>query len=65
MSRAPILSGAERIEVRQRMRRAYEIERMTIHQIAARFNRSYGNTHTLLTEAGTDMRGNQGGRHGG
>lgn len=62
MSRAPILSGAERIEVRQRMRRAYEIERMTIHQIAARFNRSYGNTHTLLTEAGTEMR-DQGGRH--
>lgn len=54
--RAPILEGAERVRVRQEMRSAYEQEHLTIHQVAARFGRSYGNTHALLREAGTTIR---------
>lgn len=63
MSRAPILHGADRIRVRQEMRHAYEQDRLTVHQVAARFGRSYGTTHKLLSEAGTVMRG-RGGANG-
>jgi Helix-turn-helix domain len=63
VKRAPILFGGERIRVRQEMRHAYEQGGLTVHQVAARFERSYGTTHKLLTEAGTVMRG-RGGSHG-
>lgn len=65
MTRAPILSGEERIRIRQAMRDAYERGR-TIPQVAAEFGRSYGTTHVLLHEAGTDIRprGGVGGRCG-
>lgn len=56
MSKAPALRGPDRASVREEMRRAYETEQLTIHQVAARFGRSYGNTHQLLIEAGTRIR---------
>lgn len=62
MKRAPVLHGAERLTLRQDMRRAYEDEGLTVHAVAARFGRSYGTTHKLLTEANTVMRG-RGGSH--
>ena len=64
MTRALPLMGPERAELRGRMRQAYEEEHLTIPQVAARFGRSYGTTHKLLTEAGTKMRP-QGGRRAG
>jgi transposase len=63
VTRAPILRDAERIQVRQAMREAYEQHGRTVHQVAAQFGRSYGTTHKLLTEAGTTMRG-RGGANG-
>lgn len=45
------------------MRKAYEIEQLTVKQIAARYGRSYGTTHKLLQEADTAMR-SRGGSHG-
>jgi hypothetical protein len=45
------------------MRTAYEDERLTIAQVAARFGRSYGNTHQLLIEADARIRP-QGGPRG-
>ena len=63
MTRAPIVSGAERAELRAEMRRAYEEEGLTVAEVASRFGRSYGTTHKLLTEAMTTIRP-QGGRRG-
>lgn len=63
MSRAPIISGQARVNLREEMRQAYEVDRLTVKQIAARFERSYGMTHTLLMEAETQMRP-RGGSHG-
>jgi DNA-directed RNA polymerase specialized sigma24 family protein len=62
VTRAPIIAGAARSKLRQEMRAAYE-DGLTIHQVAARFGRSYGTTHKLLTEAQTPMRP-RGGPHG-
>lgn len=56
--------GHQRAAVRQEMRKAYEEERLTIHQVAARFGRSYGNTHQLLREADTEFRPQGGNRAG-
>lgn len=63
VTRAPNLRGEARIELRQRMRQAYEAG-ATVVQVAERFGRSYGTTHKLLTEAGTRMRRQGGGRRG-
>jgi hypothetical protein len=62
MTRAPIVFGTARVDLRHRMRLEYETG-LTIHQVAAQFGRSYGTTHKLLTEAGTQMRG-RGGANG-
>jgi DNA-directed RNA polymerase specialized sigma24 family protein len=56
VTKATQLRGAERITVRQEMRHAYEVEGLTVAQVAERFGRSYGNAHKLLHEAGTVMR---------
>lgn len=63
-TKSPILMGHQRAAVRHAMRKAYEEERLTIHQVAARFGRSYGNTHQLLREAGTEIRPQGGNRAG-
>lgn len=59
--KAPALKGEARWAVRKEMRTAYE-DGLTVAQVAARFGRSYGNTHQLLMEAGTAMRAQGGPR---
>jgi hypothetical protein len=58
--------GEERRNLRDAMKKAYEDDELTIPQIAAKFGRSYGNTHVLLREAGAEIRppGGVGGRLG-
>lgn len=56
MTRAPIVAGVERERLREAMRHAYEVEGLTITQVAVKFGRSYGSTHVLLHEARTDVR---------
>lgn len=62
MTRAPIVMGAERANLRAEMRQAYEVDGLTIKQVAAKFGRSYGTTNKLLHEAGTDVRSRGGNR---
>jgi transposase len=54
--RAPIISGVARANLRAEMQQAYEVDGLTIEQVAERFGRSYGTTHKLLTEANTEIR---------
>lgn len=63
MSRAPQISGQARANLREEMRQDYEVEGLTVKQLAAKYERSYGLTHQLLMEADTQMRP-RGGSHG-
>lgn len=62
MSRAPQISGQARVNLREEMRQAYEVDGLTVKQVAAQFERSYGTTHKLLSEAETEFR-SRGGNH--
>lgn len=63
MARAPIVMGAARANLRAEMRQAYEVDNLTVKQVAEKFGRSYGTTNKMLHEAGTDMR-ERGGKRG-
>jgi transposase len=54
--------GPERANLRAEMRHAYEVDKLTIKQVAAKFGRSYGTTNKLLHEAGTNVRERGGNR---
>lgn len=56
MSRAPIVMGPARANLRAEMRQAYEADNLTIKQVAEKFGRSYGTAQKMLHEAGTDIR---------